>query len=493
MSDHDIGNSPLGEHTSTRKYYRGDPPAKLPAPVRVGSEDCIASGEDPGTVTELDRNPRCQRMQPNACYADVQALLDDTDPKSCAWAYSAALILDAQYNDMAAAKDLARGFFGEDFTLHDYPVENTIYPNTLIALDVETCFVFVTGTTNFQQLALQGLYFGLGPQDKGSFSCSNLYWDAADKILQRMNDAGAFSCKRFVFAGHSYGGAICCVAAVKKRLANQDLQVEIVTFGCPKPGDERLALQLRTVPGYHYANHGDPIPFTPPQGTLFDTIRSILGPAAWFNWTKFVRPDVIATITEDHKIIFEDAADFDDSAEFLIATAVAANEVVPFFDDHAMHEYTLAIKDACPCTQEIVPVEENPPPDPNIQPDNYRLTVEDLIVSIAGTLITINQAWDFSYLGGNRYVNNPPDWESAVLVYGIESPTEEITRQADLLFRIGATVNGHDAFQLAWNFFGFGPVDLTLTTNPITYPDWLTIEEPGSVRLQYNPPDNSHP
>ena len=66
--------------------------------------------------------------------------------------------------------------------------------------------------------------------------------------------------------GHSLGGALAVVMA--ERLLGQNIapeRMDVVTFGCPRVGDETFRKSLSRVNIVQYVRRGDPVPNMPPE------------------------------------------------------------------------------------------------------------------------------------------------------------------------------------------------------------------------------------
>lgn len=362
------GETALGEWAGAWVKHRGDPPALIPSPVMIGEEDCIASGERSGLTEQTGRSPWCHRMLPLGCYPGETEIDHLTNWRSCMWAVVCAKIIKLLYEDIEAAKDYAMGMLGGDVTAIVVGDNGTI-PSILVAKLGHRCFVWVTGTAGFMQAWHQGLSFGQGPAEFGTYAASPFYEQAARAIIKFAQHLNVATCTRWVFSGHSYGGAAAYLAAVKVREANRERRVEVLTFGAPKCGDQRLADLGAFLRQMHYVIEDDPVPFTPPQGLDFDAIRFLLVPAHRLQWARYVRYSNQWLIGNDDTLTPLRFETVDETVATSVAVALGAGLDTPTFESHRSSTYLTRLAAACPCTPPLpgpIPEEPEVPPFPDL-------------------------------------------------------------------------------------------------------------------------------
>lgn len=346
----DRGAEPdLGEWSGAQQFYRGDPPARLPLPVVVGDGACIEGGERPGLPIIPNRSAFCGRILPDACYLAEDELLAKTNVLDCQFAKFTADVISKAYTNLAAAEAIVATYLGPLATVSSFPQPNPLIPAGVIAVQGNTAVLWLTGTSDFNQLAVQSLYFGTGPVNQGLYSVSAFYEAAAFAIADALTAAGAFGALRIVLTGHSYGGAVCVVLAAKIRIANPARTVEMLTIGAPQAGDQRLVDLVEPLRQMHYANERDPIPFLPPRGLTFAAFIPFIGPALALLWPKFARLPNVRTVTIDGRFIDERIADLPDDLISTAVLAIAAAVTVPRFTAHKADWYGYYLCLACPC------------------------------------------------------------------------------------------------------------------------------------------------
>lgn len=339
----------LGEYSGERQWVRGDPPARRTLPVLVGDPDCIANGERAGLPIVIDQSADCGKISPPPCYGPEDDLLADTNVLDCVFAKKSADIISAAYTDLPLAVAKANILLGPDATVSSFSQPSATIPAGVIGQVGATAVVWITGTTNFQQLVVQAFYFATGPINQGLYSASALYEAAANAIAAEINAAGAGTATRIVLAGHSYGGAVAMVLAAKMLIANPGRRVELLTVGAPAPGDKRLVDLIDALRQTHYADERDPIPFMPPRGLTFAALVVIIGPLLALLWPTFVRPPRVRTITEDGRLVDELTEDLPDDLIYITSLAIAAGLSVPNFQNHRAEWYAYWLCNACKC------------------------------------------------------------------------------------------------------------------------------------------------
>jgi len=290
----------------------------------------------------------CGRIFPPACYFADVSFRESTSVTDCVFGWSCARIVAAAYLDLAAASALAIDVLGVGVATSFAEVVD-LFPGGVIVVAGDTAFLFCTGTTNFTQLGVQAIYFGLGPIDQGQYSASNLYEAAAFHLADLLAAAGGAGLSRVVLCGHSYGAAACYVLAAKMRLANPLRAVELLTFGMPKPGDVRLTAIVDPLRQKHYVNERDPIPYVPPVPRNFIELLIVIAAGLQVQWTLFARPEEITVITHAGELVATNAAEVPDDLVRALCQAAAFATGAPAFTDHAMEWYVYRLCVACAC------------------------------------------------------------------------------------------------------------------------------------------------
>lgn len=378
VSDERGPDSGIGEYAGPQTWWKGEPPARRPLAVRVGSEDCIAHGEPAPLTVISGKSAFCEEILPAPCYGREDSIFALTNVLDCVFAKKTADIIDKAYSDLAAAAAIVAGYMPAGTVVTTFPQPNAFVPAGIIASIGDTVVLWLTGTTNFQQLAAQAFYFGFGPIDQGRYSTSGIDETAALFVADQLNAAGLGAAGRIVLTGHSFGGAVAMVLAAKMLAADSNRLVELLTLGAPSPGDQRLIDLIAPLFQVHYANEQDPIPYLPPRGLTFAGLLPVIGPVLALFWPTFARVPVQRTITEDGKFVDQRTEDLPNDAIAVCVAAIAAGLDVPSFKPHRTDWYAYKICLACPC----VPRPCTPPVDElnfNVGMRNYSYRFDGVV------------------------------------------------------------------------------------------------------------------
>jgi hypothetical protein len=216
----------------------------------------------------------------------------------------AAQLIDLAYTSPSLAVDqaLAWGALSASF-IGD---SSDWLPRTFYADFGTWQLVWIPGSTD-AQLALQAFTAGLGPVRWGSMRTLLIHAQAADVTLARLTGLGYDPSRPLLLTGHSYGGAVAMLTAVRLQDADPNRAVRVITFGAPKIGDAATALHVSTVPSVHLVNRGDFVPDLPPSLAWVQPLFPIPPPfqGAWAEWSNppigrvILDADGTATYTQD--------------------------------------------------------------------------------------------------------------------------------------------------------------------------------------------------
>lgn len=325
------------------------PPAVPPLAQVVGTIQCLRDGE-------LIRNGLPVARQddgfPLACYVP-QVPLDPLWHRSASiWRcfvqrFYACLLVNVEANAAGAAVFTARRWFGADFNITFHPV-NGLFPECLTITGPEFSVAVVGATSNFQQLALEAFASIALPTNVGRWG-TNLVWFAAAQNLNNLLQAdGMIAGTPIMLAGHSYGAAAVLNLAALYRSGSTSRDIRYLTFGHPKPGDDRLHNILASCQGISLCNKDDLVCTLPPNVNLLAPVLAVLGLPFLLNWTRWVSPPT-PILQEPDGRLFTNVEPTISTPELLELANDAINNLT-FFDigTHPMKIYQERILKRCP-------------------------------------------------------------------------------------------------------------------------------------------------
>ena len=246
-----------------QKWNAGQPPAAPPNVISIGPLREFANGSQSAAAVAVrtlidgfipDCYPLDERLpiwREISAYArcQVQRL----------WAYVICLLYE---QDGAGIVALFTDWIGDQavVTFHDRTV---LFPACCTVIAEDWSAIAWEGTTYYEQYALQGLYSLAGPINFGGLSTLPLWYQAATRGLDFLTADGHVVGKPIFFAGHSYGAAAATIAAARLRLVGTTPFIRYLTFGSPKPGDDRLTDLIQRCQGYSLRNAGDWVTIVP--------------------------------------------------------------------------------------------------------------------------------------------------------------------------------------------------------------------------------------
>ena len=339
----------LGEWAGAYQWSNGLPPRPRPLPVLVGSPKCIESGETAAEPQPEYPASTC-RQYPLACYANAQPGVFDI--QCCEIALRFAQVLLFAYSDIPLAHALFQNFVGLDWTVTDQPEVVDSIPTTIIGLGPNrVAIVVITGTTNFQQLALQGLYATIGLTNYGQYSTYALWEGGARTIMERLATATGGAFNEIYFVGHSLGGAVAQLLGAKMHAGRPDVRVNILTYGMPVAGDSRVNDAVDGTNFIHWKGIDDPVPGLPPQGAdLVSMFDFIVGAER----EKFLTLESARHrfVIDDGGVVFEDDSNtLPFSTQDALMQLIIGGMATPAFDEHLMATYYRRLGEYCPCSQ----------------------------------------------------------------------------------------------------------------------------------------------
>lgn len=338
VSDDVFDEPRFGEWDGPREYYNGVPPAQ---PLKIGYAGA------PAVATELDRDsaPPAWPMEngfPLPCYAvrdqcEEELLLTDVTSADV-WKRFATVIC-LLYTDGNAAVDYLRAMFPGIIAYRLFWDGGPLFPpSSIVARTRCTTFVVSAGTTTTDQLWSQSLYAATGPQNFGPFSTVATWMDAARYFSEKINEIGGASLP-LVLAGHSYGGAACAVLAALSKYWAPSKVVRMITYGSPRPGDQRISDWLARVAQTNLQNEEDIVPQLPPNPFGAFGLVPILGTILARQWEFLASPQRNFLLRPDGTTEQRNSPTVDDLLIQNFARLIAGDEDLPAIPAHMITSY----------------------------------------------------------------------------------------------------------------------------------------------------------
>lgn len=269
----ELDGATLGEDPTAKRVYRlGSPIGPIAPPAVLGAADCIANGERWPLVVV----PTLVGGFPQDCFAGVplqSSPIDVTNPGNwCFWA----TILARTYINAAGARAQVAARLGVADAGWVQAQPQGIFPANfgLVPPAPAPVVIVLAGTDNAVQW-IQQIAYGIGPpRDQGTFSTHPVWYADSSMILDLLLMSGANATQDIVIVGHSLGGAIGCLVAARLRQGNATRNIQLLTLGCPRPGDVRLHDLLRTTQAVNLQDEDDPITAIP--SNLLDIPSALL-------------------------------------------------------------------------------------------------------------------------------------------------------------------------------------------------------------------------
>jgi hypothetical protein len=294
----------LGEDISTSpRWNAGQIPAAPPLPIVVGSLDCIRDGE---TIEHsIVASDLIDGFSP-LCYGPEERLpiwREISAYARCVMQRFWATVICHCYNDdLANIEEIVSDLIGNIATIKLHK-GNSVFPTLVTIVTPEWSAIAYSGTSNFQQFALQALYSLAGPVNFGVLSTMPLWYDSATRGIQFLEDDGYVLGTPVFCCGHSYGAASALITAARIRAAHSTAFIRFLAFGCPKIGDLRLQTLISRCGGYSIENTGDIVTFVPFNELQIWAFLGIFNPLQLLLMTKWQSPPYRFLQHEDGRLL----------------------------------------------------------------------------------------------------------------------------------------------------------------------------------------------
>lgn len=336
------GETFLGEDDATPQIrVSGIGPRPFPLVVALGKALCFQQGDagDPDNLPERvfrEGFPVQCWVPPNDAFVRKLFLLDPLDRGD---QITMATVSNLLYTDPPLAGALLGNALGPGSTTIIVPDNASAIPGSIIAEGPDQVAIAISGTTTPEQRALQILYAGYGIVNFAFYGTSAFWMAARSAVQERVWAAGITPAKPIILFGHSYGGVVSTLLAADYRRTNPGLDVRLLTFGMPRPGDIRLKRALARVRRQHIANTGDMVCGLPP--TVNELVPLVFAfPEAFLEqWGVFWPAGEQLLLRADGTTLATDESTLTWSAMIETLTRAVAGLDPPPFAEHAIAEY----------------------------------------------------------------------------------------------------------------------------------------------------------
>lgn len=335
-----IGQS-LGEDIAEKqKWDNGGMPALNPEIRSVGTTTCIQYGEEPGQAV-----PASSLVNGfvGDCFVPLPVPPDPwpamSDYRSCSIQVAYARIIDWLYDSRHAdIANVLSHLLGTSYTLNHFPGTPTL-PDAYTAVSATASFIWVDGTATFQQAALQAAVGLAPPQNQGILSTLPIWYAQATYLNSLLGIAAANPTGPIFLCGHSMGGAAALLLAARYRAARPERVIRYLTYGCPKPGDERVVDILATCQGICLVNENDIVPTVPPNLELVSALVLLLGAPELFSWPTWQSAPNQVLMDSGGSQVFDANPTLDFDTALAFAIDVLGSLPYPSVSQHVIEEY----------------------------------------------------------------------------------------------------------------------------------------------------------
>jgi len=327
------------------------PDVEVPAMAWEGFADAstILSGEitwsppdDPATVTLCEIRPPRARQHvgfPDKCFdapPDGSQKLDVNIRRN--WRHHARMLW-LSYVEPETQGPYLQSFLPNVTRGWMEPNGDSTIPGTYLAYNEDWNIVYISGTTTFQQRALQAALAVGGPENFGDYSTLPFWQVNLKGVVDRILETEMPLRTKWFIAGHSYGAALACLLAATLKIAVAEREITLFTEGSPCPGDHRLQALLYDMTQVHLQNIADPVCSMPPKGFLYDMVQWVLTPDlrnAWGNWEPSRNR---ANLAADGSYTWADAGSVEFNTLLTLCNLIATGGFIADFAAHGSEVY----------------------------------------------------------------------------------------------------------------------------------------------------------
>lgn len=315
----------------------------------TGSAACLKNG---GAIANGIGTESMANGFPFACYTPAIAV----DPwwpilsawNSCSMQFFYSTLLWWSYLDEPGWMTTAFDLLLPPSITATWHVGSGLIPD-MMTLKTPTCSVIIiNGTQNFQQWACQAFYGIQPPQNFGIYSTLPLWYHASNVANSYATMDGLDPLKPIMIVGHSYGGAAASNLAARYKTANPARDVQTMTFGSPRVGDNRLRAFLDTLPGISLANDADIVTALPPDLLTLFPVSVALGLSSLLVWADWIQESNRALMASDGSLTFNVSPTLGTTLLLSLTNLILLGQPFPDFVAHWIEQYRQRILIRCP-------------------------------------------------------------------------------------------------------------------------------------------------
>jgi pimeloyl-ACP methyl ester carboxylesterase len=340
----------LGEDLdATQMWDNGSPPALIPSDVPAGDADCFAIGD---MIADALGDDQVQDGYSPLCFlpASKSDLIWSTvaDLKSCQMRkFWAAMLVWTYLGDTLAMDSAMYQLTGVNWTRRTGAVQG-LFPAVSTFQFGGMIVITVSGTTNYQQLALQALYSLGTPTDFGVIDTNPTWATLSNNLLVALEQSGLTAGYRCLLVGHSYGAAGSLLTALRLKAGGAMQDVRYVTFGGPKPGGIKTAALGTTVRALNIQNDDDIVTALPPTLEEFYAPMISSGLFQIRPWQAWIGAGQVEVYNPAGVQVQREGPPFDSYQIITIANNVINGVPLAPINGHTMAEYLKRAFAGCP-------------------------------------------------------------------------------------------------------------------------------------------------
>lgn len=243
--------------------------------------------------------------------------------------------------------DFFHAWLGDDVSCTYIPVAGN-FPAVELVLHPSLIICVVSGTDNFQQLALQCFDALQGPTNVGPFSTVPFWSNAAVWLNGQLVALMAPANVPILFVGHSYGAALSVILSARMKQFQPARDICLMTFGLPKFGDLRLRNLLDAINAVHLVNDGDIVPLVPPNIADLQPFENFIGDALTFLWGQWQGPRLVLALSEDGTTTPRPPLGLTTNDYFPLIVQAILGQPMPAVAAHQPTSYTNRLQRQCP-------------------------------------------------------------------------------------------------------------------------------------------------